>query len=616
MRRRTFIQTLPLACAASAASIESHAARQGQTGSAATTAEELPKFQPAGAERFTRPDVHAGDRPSGASFSTRSPALGLNGAAGTAHPLATQTAIEMLKRGGSAVDAAVAANAVLGFVEPVSSGLGGDCFAFVWDPKAGKLMAMASSGRSPKALSLATARAHAVNGHLPPLGAVTVSVPGALDGWWALHQRYGKLQWAELFAPAIHACLDGDPVPQIIGYYIKRNMAAFLKPDSGVEEKDNAQRTYMPGGVAPSEYDVRTNPDLAHTYRMIAEGGRDAFYNGDIAKIINAYFQRIGGWLSAEDLHEHHAEWVEPLVTKYRGVDVYGMPANTQGLATLQMLNIIENFDIRGYGFQSPQSLQVQIEAKRLAYEDRARYYADPHFAKIPIAWLNSKEYAAERAKLIQLDRILSPVHPGEAPSHGDTTYFATADKDGMMVSIIQSNFRGMGSGLVADGLGFMFQDRGQLFSLQDGHPNIYAPGKRPFQTIIPGFAAKDGQPWMSFGVMGGDMQPQGQTQIILNRVDYGLDVQAAADSPRWHHEGSSQSMGEDRPGLGPIGLLRLESGIPAATRKALVDLGWPVGPSDGGYGRYEGIEVRMQSEKRVYAAGSEMRCDAVALAY
>jgi gamma-glutamyltranspeptidase / glutathione hydrolase len=616
MRRRTFIQTLPLACAASAVSMKTDVAALGQTGAAAAAPQELPKFQPAGAERFTRPDVHAGDRPSGASFATRSPALGLNGAAGTAHPLATQTAIEMLKRGGSAVDAAVAANAVLGFVEPVSSGLGGDCFAFVWDPKAGKLMGMASSGRSPKALTLAIARAHAVNGHLPPLGAVTVSTPGALDGWWTLHQRYGKLKWAELFGPAIAACENGDPTPQIIGYYIKRNMAAFLRAGSGVEETANAVKTYMPGGVAPNEYEVRRNPDLARTYRMIAEGGRDAFYDGPIARTIDAYFKRIGGWLSAEDLHEHHAEWVEPLVTTYRGVEVYGMPANTQGLATLQMLNIIENFDMRGYGFQSLESLQVQIEAKRLAYEDRARYYADPHFAQIPIAWLNSKDYAKERAKLIRLDRILTPVHPGEAPSHGDTTYFTTADKDGMMVSIIQSNFRGMGSGLVADGLGFMFQDRGQLFSLQDGHPNIYAPGKRPFQTIIPGFAAKDGKPWMSFGVMGGDMQPQGQTQIIVNRVDYGLDVQAAADSPRWHHEGSSQSMGEDRAGLGPIGTLILEAGIPAATRKALVDLGWPMSPSDGGFGRYEGIEVRNQGGERVYAAGSEMRADAVALAY
>ncbi|HEX9198871.1 MAG TPA: gamma-glutamyltransferase, partial [Acidobacteriaceae bacterium] len=272
--------------------------------------------------------------------------------------------------------------------------------------------------------------------------------------------------------------------------------------------------------------------------------------------------------------------------------------------------------DLREMGFQSAQSLHVQIEAKRLAYEDRARYYADPHFAKIPIEWLNSKEYAKERAKLISLNRILDPVHPGQAPSHGDTTYFTTADNDGMMVSMIQSNFRGMGSGLVADGLGFMFQDRGELFSLQDGHPNIYAPGKRPFQTIIPGFATKGGVPWMSFGVMGGDMQPQGQTQIVLNRVDYGLDVQAAGDSPRWHHEGSSQTMGEDLPGLSPKGVLRLEAGIPVATRKALVDLGWPMAASDGGFGRYECIENRKQGTDRVYAAASEMRADGVALAY
>ncbi len=612
MRRRTFIQTLPLA-AAGAALIGNETSNALDP----TSLEHpLAPFQAPGQERFTRPDVHAGDRPSGASFASRSPALGLNGAAGTAHPLATQTAIDTLKRGGSAVDAAIAANAVLGFVEPVSSGLGGDCYAFVWDPKLGKVTGMASSGRSPKSLTLETVRSRAVNGHIPALGAVSVSTPGCLGGWWALHQRYGKLKWVELFEPAIYACENGDPTPQIIGFYLKRNMAAFLRANSGVEETANAVHTYMPGGVAPNEYDVRRNPDLAHTYRMIATGGRDVFYDGPIAKTIDAYFKRIGGWLSAEDLREHHAEWVEPLVTNYRGVDVYGMPANTQGLATLQMLNIIENFDLRGFGFQSPQSLQVQVEAKRLAYEDRARYYADPHFAQIPIEWLKSKEYAKERAKLIRLDRILDPVYPGEAPSHGDTTYFTTADKDGMMVSIIQSNFRGMGSGLVADGLGFMFQDRGQLFSLKDGHPNIYAPGKRPFQTIIPGFAVRDGKPWLAFGVMGGDMQPQGQSQIIINRVDYGLDVQGAADSPRWHHEGSSQSMGEDRPGLGSRGLLHLESGVPIDTRKALIDLGWPMGPSDGGFGRYECVEHRIEGTDRVYAAGSEVRCDAVALAY
>jgi gamma-glutamyltranspeptidase/glutathione hydrolase len=610
MLRRTFLTTLPLAAAGSSALIK------GEAGQASVSENALPKFQAAGEDKFDRPDVHAGDRPAGASFTTRSPALGCSGAAGTAHPLATQAAIEMLKKGGSAVDAAVAANAVLGLVEPTSSGLGGDCYALLWDPKAGEVMGMAGSGRSPKSLSLETVRARAKNGVIPPLGAIAVSTPGALDAWWTLHQRYGKLKWAELFEPAIHYCENGAPVPQIIGYYIKRNIAAFLRPGSGVEETANAVHTYQVMGKPVNEYDVFRNPDLGRTYRTIAQGGRDVFYDGPIAKTIDAYFKRIGGWLSAEDLREQHAEWVKPLVTNYRGVDVYAMGANTQGLATLQMLNMISQFDVREMGFQSAQALHVQIEAKRLAYEDRARYYADPHFAKVPVEWLNSMDYAKERAKLIRLDKILEPVYPGQAPSHGDTTYFSTADKDGMMVSMIQSNFRGMGSGLVADGLGFMFQDRGELFSLKDGHPNIYAPGKRPFQTIIPGFATKEGQPWLAFGVMGGDMQPQGQTQIVLNRVDYGLDVQAAGDSPRWHHEGSSQSMGEDPAGLGPRGVLRLEAGVPEETRKALIAMGWPMGKSDGGFGRYECVELRKPNGERVYAAASEMRADGVALAY
>jgi gamma-glutamyltranspeptidase/glutathione hydrolase len=618
MRRRSFVTTLPLATAGTLSGLSSPgSAQQGASTAAGARTTDLPKFQSAGADRFVRPDVHAGDRPAGASFASRSPALGCSGAAGTAHPLATQTAIAMLKRGGSAVDAAVAANAVLGFVEPVSCGLGGDCFAFVWDPKTGKLQAMASSGRSPKSLTLETVRARSPKGVIPALGAISVSTPGALDGWWTLHQRHGKLKWAELFEPAIHYCESGDATPQIIGHYIKLNLAAFRREAALIEELDNAFKTFAPGGVVPNEYDVRRNTDLARTYRMIAEGGRDVFYDGPIAKTIDAYFKRIGGWLSAEDLREHHAEWDEPLVTNYRGVDVYAMPANTQGLATLQMLNILENFELREFGFQSVQSLHVQAEAKRLAYEDRARYYADPHFAKIPIAWLNSKDYAKERARMIRMDQVMQHVSPGQAPGHGDTTYFTTADSDGMMVSIIQSNFRGMGSGLVADGLGFMFQDRGELFSLQDGHPNIYAPGKRPFQTIIPGFASKGSEPWISFGVMGGDMQPQGQTQIIVNRVDYGLDVQAAGDSPRWYHEGSSQTMGEDRPNLGPLGELWLETGVPVETRKALGDLGWRIGVSPpAAYGRYESIELRKQGADRVYAAATEMRADGVALAY
>ncbi|MGA8043970.1 MAG: gamma-glutamyltransferase family protein [Terracidiphilus sp.] len=594
-----------------------HGSSQAQTQTPSSEAEAaLPKFQPAGAERFVRPDVHAGDRISGASFASRSAAMGCSGAAGTAQPIATLTAIEILKKGGSAADAAIAANACLGFLEPTSSGLGGDCYAMVWDPKQSRVVGLAGSGRSPRALSLETVRSRAKDGHIPALGAVAVSTPGALDAWWTLHQRYGKLKWAELFEPAIHLCESGVPVPQIIGFYIKRNMAIFVRPGSGVEETANALHTYAPGGKAPGEGDVFRNPDLAHTYRLIAQGGRDAFYDGPIARTIDAYFKRIGGWLSYDDLRDQHAEWNDPLVTNYRGLDVYGMAANTQGLATLQILNILENFDLREMGFQSTAAIHTQVEAKRLAYEDRARYYADPHFAKIPIEWLNSKEYARERAKLIRPDRILTPVYPGQAPSHGDTTYFTTADADGMMVSMIQSNFRGMGSGLVADGLGFMFQDRGQLFSLKDGHPNIYQPGKRPFQTIIPGFATKDGAPWMAFGVMGGDMQPQGQVQIVLNRVDFGLDVQAAGDSPRWHHEGSSQSMGEDAPGMGPLGVLHLEAGIPVETRKALIALGWPMGRSDGGFGRYECIEPRMNGKDRVYHAASEMRADGVALAY
>ena len=312
----------------------------------------------------------------------------------------------------------------------------------------------------------------------------------------------------------------------------------------------------------------------------------------------------------------HRSNWSEPFTTTYRGVGVHALGENTQGLATLQMLNMLERFDMKRAGFQTALSIHLQAEAKRLAYEDRARYYADPDFARVPADWLVSKDYAAQRARLIRPDRINADVAPGRAPSRGDTTYFSVADKDGMMVSMIQSNFRGMGSGLVPDGLGFMLQDRGQLFSLQDGHPNLYRPGKRPFQTIIPGFATRNGAPWMSFGVMGGDMQPQGQAQIVINRVDHGLDAQAAGDSPRWHHEGSSEAMGEDDPTLGPLGLLRLEKGVPDATARALAGMGWTIGASDGGFGRYQCVERRVSGSDRVYGAASDMRADGLALAY
>jgi gamma-glutamyltranspeptidase / glutathione hydrolase len=573
-------------------------------------------FQPEGAERYERYDVRAGDRPAGASFASRSAVYGCSGAAGTAHPYSTLTAIEILKRGGSAADAAVAAAACLGFLEPTGSGLGGDCYALIWDPKISKLVGLAGSGRSPKSLSLDTVRSRSPRGSIAPYGAIAVSTPGVLDGWWTLHQRFGHLKWAQILEPAIELCERGVPVPQIIGFHWKRDLEVFRDPSSGVEEWANAMRTYAPAGHAPNEGEIFRNPDLARTYRTIAEGGRDAFYEGPIAHVIDAYFKRIGGWLSLEDLRVHESEWVEPLVTSYRGVDVYAMGANTQGLATLQMLNILENFDLRGMGFQSADSIHTQAEAKRLAYEDRARHYADPHFSDIPIERLNSKAYAAERAKLIRPDRVRTPPYPAEAPSRGDTTYLTVADSSGLMVSMIQSNYRGFGSGLVADGLGFMFQSRGQLFSLLEGHPNVYCPGKRPFQTIIPGFAARGGRPWMSFGVMGADMQPQGQTQIIVNRVDYGLDIQAAGDSPRWHHQGSPQTMGEDEPGLGPAGVLRLESGVPEETRRLLMNKGWPIGASDGGFGRYQCIELRTAGPAWTYAAASEIRADGIALAY
>ncbi len=615
MRRRQFIASLP-AAALAAPLLAQLPKGPGQGGAPPPETLVLPPFETPGADRYIRPDVHGGDRPVGASFASRSAVYGINGAAGSAQPLATLAAIETLKKGGSAVDAAIAMNACLGFLEPTSSGLGGDCFAMIWDPEARKVQGLAGSGGSPRALTLDIVRSRAKIGALPALGAIAVSVPGVLDAWWMMHQRYGKLKWAELFEPAIHYATQGVPVPEIIAYYIRGNLKAFQRTGAGIEETDNAMKTYGMGHGGPQTGQIFRNPDLARTYTMIAEGGRDVFYNGEIAKTIDAYFKRIGGWMTQADLAAHHGEWIEPHQTDYRGVTVHALGANTQGIATLQMLNMLEHFDLRDAGFQSPLSIHLQVEAKRLAYEDRARYYADPHFAKVPVEWLISKEYAAERAKLIRPDRILTPVHPGQAPSHGDTTYFSCADSSGMMVSMIQSNFRGMGSGLVADGLGFMFQDRGQLFSLMDGHPNIYAPGKRPFQTIIPGFATRGSVPWLAFGVMGGDMQPQGQTQIILNRQDYGLDAQAAGDSPRWHHEGSSQSMGEDSPGLPANGLLRLESGVPDVTKAALANMGWTIGKPDGGFGRYECVEYRPDGGQLVYAAASEMRADGCALAY
>jgi gamma-glutamyltranspeptidase/glutathione hydrolase len=557
-----------------------------------------------------RPDVHGGDRIDGATWASRSAAWGLHGAAATAHPLATLAAIEMLKAGGSAVDAAVAANAVLGFGEPISCGVGGDCFVLMWDPASRKVLGLNGSGRSPKALTLAEQRRRAnAKGLINSYGAVSVSVPGAVDAWWTLHQKFGKLPWRDLFQPAIRHATEGAPIIQNVAFYVGSSERIFNKPENHIEEVANFNRLWVKDGKTPREGEIFRNPELANTYRLIAEGGGRAFYEGEIADRIEAYFKRIGGWMTKADLAAHHSQWVEPRTINYRGVDVWGLPPNSQGLVTLQLLNIMEQFDIKGMGFQSAAAIHHEVEAKRLAFEDRARYYADPDFYKQPTDWLLSKDYAKQRARLIRPDRILTPAYAGQAPSHGDTTYFTVADKDGMMVSQIQSNYRGMGSGLMPDGLGFMFQDRGELFALQDGHPNIYAPGKRPFQTIIPGFATKGGEPLLSFGVMGGDMQPQGQAQVISNLVDFELGLQEAGDAPRWHHEGGHEPTGED---LGPLGVLNLETGVPAASQKALAGLGWKLAPNPGVYGGYEAI----QRWPGRYAAATEMRKDGTALAY
>ncbi|MBX5462313.1 MAG: gamma-glutamyltransferase [Steroidobacteraceae bacterium] len=586
MRRRTFLAMLP-----AVAAVHAHA--------------QMRALNP----NRNRPDVRSGDRVDGATFATRSTVWGVHGAAATSHPLATLAAIDILRAGGSAVDAAIAANACLGFLEPTANGIGGDCFAMLWDPQERKVVGINGSGRSPAALTLETVRSRARNGVIPIGGAISVSVPGTVAAWWDLHTRYGKLPWKSVLAPAIAYATEGAPVAQTVAYYLDISLQRFMDPERGVEETENFRKIWAPEGRTPREGEVFRNPALARTLTLIAEQGRDAFYKGEIAETIERYFKRIGGWMTKDDLAAHTSEWTQPIVTDYRGVQVYGLAPNTQGLTTLQMLNILEQFDLKEMGFQSAACIHHAVEAKRLAFEDRARYFADPQFAQTPVAWLNSKEYARERAKLIRPDRILTPVHPGEAPSHGDTTYLCTADANGMMVSLIQSNYSGMGSGLMPDGLGFMLQNRGVLFALEDGHPNIYAPRKRPFHTIIPGFAVKDGEPWLAFGVMGGDMQPQGQVQVITNMVDFGLALQEAGDAPRWHHEGSSEPTGERQKG---VGLLRLETGVPLATQRKLARLGWKLGESDGGFGRYQAVE-RWPGR---YAAAADMRADGAALAY
>lgn len=547
--------------------------------------------------------LSAQDRVNGATFQTRSPVLAEHGMVCTSHPLASQIGLDILKQGGNAIDAAIAANAALGLMEPTGCGVGGDLFAIVWDAKTQKLYGLNGSGRSPKTMSLDTLKAMGLE-KIPAYGPLPVSVPGAVDGWTSLHDKFGSMPLKKILAPAIEYAEEGFPVTELIGYYLG-SIDRFSRMGY-----PNIKETYYDpnGGERPKNGDRYRNPALADTYRAIAKKGREGFYEGEVAQTITTFIKEQGGFLSLEDLSSHHSQWVEPVSVNYRGYDVWELPPNGQGIAALQLLNILENKDFSEVRWGSEEHLHLFTEAKKRVFEDRAKYYADMDMAEVPVEALLSKEYAAENFN--ELKPYASTYDAGEI-SAGETIYLTVADKDGNMISLIQSNYRGMGSGMVPPGLGFMLQDRGELFSLEEGFNNTYEPGKRPFHTIIPAFITKDGAPLMSFGVMGGDFQPQGHAQIVMNMVDYGMNVQEAGDAPRWDHSGGSS------PVTGPStdkGEVHVESGIPYETVRGLMGRGHKVGFARGIYGGYQAIY--RDPETGFYHGASESRKDGQAVGY
>ncbi len=545
------------------------------------------------------------DRPFKQPFATRSVVMATHGIAATSQPLATQIAVQLLRQGGSAVDAAIGANAALGLMEPTGAGVGGDLFAIVWDQKQTRLRGLNASGRSPRSLTLDRLYELGAD-RIPAYGPLSVSVPGAVDGWHELHNEFGKLEFSEILAPAIDYAEEGFPVTEMIALDWANGAELF-------EHIPGFADVFMPGGRAPVAGDVFRNPRLARTYRAIAEGGRAAFYEGKIASEIEDYLSANGGYLRAEDLAEHRSEWVEPVSTNYRGHDVWELPPNGQGIAALQMLNVLETYDLASLGSGSAEYLHLLIEAKKLAFEDRAHYYADPAFVAVPVSGLISKGYARERRRLI--DPLKASVELGYGdPSQlqkGDTVYLTVADDGGNMISLIQSNYSGMGSGMIPGQLGFGLQNRGELFSLNPEHPNAYEPGKRPFHTIIPAFVTKDGEPLMSFGVMGADMQPQGHVQVLVNIIDFGMNIQQAGDAPRMRHDGSSTPTGKR---MTDGGVVFLESGFGSGTVAALKAMGHTIDRTDSGYGGYQAI--RWDKERHVYQGASESRKDGHAAGY
>jgi len=547
-------------------------------------------------------NIHGQDRPTGETFATRSEVIATHGMAATSHPLATQVAIDILKSGGNAIDAAVAANACLGLMEPTGCGVGGDLFAIVWDAKTKKLYGLNASGRSPYDL---TKKFFIDNGYtsIPQRGPLPVSVPGCVDGWFELNQKFGSISMEEILQPAINYANEGFPLTEVIADDWASN-ARILKDFPGYKE------TFMPGGKAPVKGQIFRNPGLADTYSKIAQGGKDAFYKGEIATTIVDYIKSQGGFLSLRDLADHRSEWVEPVSTNYRGYDVWELPPNGQGIAALQILNILEQYNIKDMGFGSLEYIHLFTEAKKMAYEDRAKFYADMEFNEIPIDLLISKAYAREKARLISMDKAAKS-YPAGVIKGGDTIYLTVADKEGNMISLIQSNFRGMGSGMTPPGLGFILQDRGELFTLQEGHYNEYEPHKRPFHTIIPAFVTKDGEPFISFGVMGGAMQPQGHVQILVNIIDFGMNLQEAGDAPRMQHLGSSQPTGEK---MDDGGTLYLESGFEYKQIRELENRGHRVEFTVGTFGGYQAI--LWNKDQKVYYGASESRKDGFAGGY
>ena len=546
--------------------------------------------------------LYGQDRITGELFATRSEVIAQNGMVATSHPLASQIGIDILKEGGNAIDAAIAANAALGLMEPTGNGIGGDLFAIVWIEKEKKLYGLNASGRSPENLTLKYFIENNFTS-IPAYGPLPVSVPGCVDGWFELHNKFGKIKMRDILSPTIKYAEDGFPVTELVSYYMKVAADNF-------QDYPNFKETYFIDDSTPEKGQVFKNPDLANTLRTIVKNGKKGFYEGEIAHTIANFIQDQGGFLSYDDLKRHKSEWIEPVFTNYRGYDVWELPPNGQGIAALQILNLLEGYDIRSMGFGSADYIHHFVEAKKIAFADRAKYYADMDFNEIPVDYLISKEYANLRRKEINSENSSSTVLPGDI-ENGDTIYLTTADSEGNMVSLIQSNYRGMGSGMVPNDLGFMLQDRGELFSLDENHFNVYAPKKRPFHTIIPAFITKDGNPLISFGLMGGAMQPQGHAQIVINIIDFDMNLQEAGDAPRIRHQSNQQPTGGEMTNGGEVAL---EKGFNYKQIRELMKKGHRVIYDLGSFGGYQAIMIDYVN--KVYFGASESRKDGSAIGY